>query len=145
MVDNSTEFVNSDLQNFLKFYGITFCSSVPYTHQQNGIAGREIHTITKGVRAMLYVANLPKWLWSVAVKTMAYLWNRPPNTSKQWDHAHWDADGESPNLVHLRIFGTPVSVAVPKEKRQKWGSGLRMSYMVGCKPYKTGYLMCVRV
>jgi hypothetical protein len=46
MADNSTEFMNVDLQNFFKSRGIVFYSSVPYTHQQNGVAEREICTIT---------------------------------------------------------------------------------------------------
>jgi hypothetical protein len=42
--DNRMEFVNADLQNYFKSRGIIFYSSVPYTHQKNGVAEREIHT-----------------------------------------------------------------------------------------------------
>jgi hypothetical protein len=74
MADNGTEFVNADLQNYFKSRGIIFYSSVPYTHQQNGVAEREIRTITEGARAMLYATKLPRnyglwpsrrWLTSV--------------------------------------------------------------------------------
>jgi hypothetical protein len=41
----------------------------------------------------------------------------------------------------LRIFGCPVSIAVPKEKRKKWDSRSQISYMVGYEPYSSGYLV----
>ena len=78
MADNGTEFVNSDMQRFIKEKGITLYTSVPYMHEQNGIAKRAICTISEGARAMLYASKLLKNLWSIAVKTMAYLRNRSP-------------------------------------------------------------------
>jgi hypothetical protein len=141
MADNGTEFINADLQNFFKARGITFYSSVPYTHQQNGVAEREIRTITEGARAMLYAAKLPKRLWSVAIKTMAYLRNRSPTRANDGRTPIEILTGGKPDLAHLRIFGSPVSVAIPAEKRQKWDSRSRMGYMVGYEPYETGYLI----
>lgn len=38
MADNGTEFVNSEMQQFIKEKGITLYTSVPYTHEQNGVA-----------------------------------------------------------------------------------------------------------
>ena len=38
MADNETEFINSDMQRFLREKGITLYTSVPYTHEQNGVA-----------------------------------------------------------------------------------------------------------
>ena len=78
VADNETEFVNFDLQSYFETHGIAFYSSVPYIHEQNGVAERGIRTITEGARAMLFTSKLLKTLWSVAVKTMAYLHNRSP-------------------------------------------------------------------
>jgi hypothetical protein len=141
MADNGTEFVNSEMNRYLKDKGITLYTSVPYTHEQNGVAERGIRTITEGARAMLYASKLPKHLWSVAVKTMAYLRNRSPARANGGVTPIERITGEKPNLAHLRVFGSPVSVAVPKEKRRKWDSRSRMGYMVGYEPYDTGYLV----
>ena len=48
MADNGTEFVNSDMQCFIKEKGITLYTSVPYMHEQNGVAEHAIRTITEG-------------------------------------------------------------------------------------------------
>lgn len=141
MADNGTEFVNNDMQRYLKEKGITLYTSVPYTHEQNGVAERAIRTITEGARAMLHASKLPKSLWSVAVKTMAYLRNRSPARANNGITPIERITGQKPDLAHLRIFGCPVSVAVPKEKRKKWDSRSRMGYMVGYEPYSTGYVV----
>jgi hypothetical protein len=78
MADNGTEFVNSEMNTYLKSKGIALFNSVPYTPEQNGIAEHGIQTLTEGARAMLFAAKLPKHLWSAAIKTMAYLRNRSP-------------------------------------------------------------------
>ena len=76
MANNGTEFVNFNLQSDFKTHGITFYSSVPYIHKQNGVVEREIRMTMEGACAMLFASKLLKTLWSVAVKTIAYLHNR---------------------------------------------------------------------
>ena len=94
-------------------------------HEQNSVSEWAIHMITEGACIILYASNLPKDLWSVAIKTMAYLHNRSPacaNNETILIECIW---AKTPIYVgHLRNFGSPVSVAVPKEKRKKWGSRL---------------------
>ena len=68
MADNGTEFINLDMQCFIKEKGITLYTSVPYMHEQNGVAKHAIHTITEGVQAMLYTSKLLKNLWSIALR-----------------------------------------------------------------------------
>jgi hypothetical protein len=84
---------------------------------------------------------LTKKLRSIAVKTIAYLRNRSPARANNGITPIERLTGAKPDLAHLRIFGCPVSVAVPKEKRKKWDSRSRMGYMVGYEPYATGYLV----
>ena len=72
-------------------------------------------TITKGAHAMLYVPKLPQNLWSVVVKTMAYLRNRSPTQANNGVMPLEHITGEKPDLTHLKIFGSPVSIMVPKE------------------------------
>jgi hypothetical protein len=141
MADNGTEFVNSDMTNFLRSKGIAMFTSVPYTPQQNGIAERGIRTLTEGARAMLYAAKLPKHLWSAAIQTMTYLRNRSPTRANDRVTPLERISGTKPDLSNLRIFGCPVSVAIPAQKRQKWDVKSKMGYLAGYEPYSSGYLI----
>ena len=67
---------------------------------------------------MLYASKLPKNLWSAAVKAMAYLHNRSPAHANHRITLFEHIPGSKPDLAHLKIFGSPVSVAIPKEKRK---------------------------
>jgi transposase InsO family protein len=42
MADNGTEFINTDMNSYLKSKGIGLFTSVPYTPQQNDVAERGI-------------------------------------------------------------------------------------------------------
>ena len=116
MADNGTEFVNNEMNRYLRDKGITLYISVPYTHEQNSIVEQAIRTITEGACAIMYASKLPKNLWSVAVKTMAYLRNRSPTRANNSITPFECISGSKPNLAHLKIFGSPVSVAILKEK-----------------------------
>ena len=113
-INNGTEFVNNEMNQYLRDKGITLYTSVPYTHEQNSVVEQAIHTITEGARAMMYASKLPKNLWSVAVKTMAYLHNRSPTWANNGITPFKHISGSKPNLAHLKIFGSPVSVAILK-------------------------------
>ena len=104
-------------------------------------AEHAIHTVTEGACAMLYTSKLPKNLWSIAVKTMAYLCNQSPTWANEGMTPIEHITGKKPNLAHLKVFGCPTNIAVPKEKKKKWDSGSQMRYMVGYELYSMGYLI----
>jgi transposase InsO family protein len=62
VANNGMEFVNSEMNSYLKSKGIALFNSIPYTPEQNGVAEQGIHTLTEGARAMLFAAKLPKHL-----------------------------------------------------------------------------------
>ena len=84
-------------------------------------AEHAIHTVTEGACAMLYTSKLPKNLWSIAVKTMAYLCNQSPTWANEGMTPIEHITGKKPNLAHLKVFGCPTNIAVPKEKKKKMG------------------------
>jgi transposase InsO family protein len=57
IIDNGTEFVNSEMNQFLKGKGIGLFTSVLYSPQQNRVAERGIWTIMEGAQAMLYAVR----------------------------------------------------------------------------------------
>jgi hypothetical protein len=74
--DNGTEYTNRAMQNFLRDSDIvhqTTCVSAP---EQNDVAERKNKHILEVTRCLLFVMNVPKYLWGEAAQTATYLINR---------------------------------------------------------------------
>ena len=96
--------------------------STPYNPQQNVIAERKNRTIMESTRAMLHDQDLPMQLWAKVAKTIVYVQNHTP---------HRVLDNKTPEVNHLRIFGCPVYIHIPKEKRMKlYPSGKKGIFVV---------------
>ena len=138
--DNGGEYIGENFKKYLKQRGILTEPTVPYTPQQNGKAERMNRTILDNVRAMLYHANLPLYLWAEAVSTVVYLRNRSPTSSFKGATPYERWHGVKPNVEHLRVFGCNVYVHVPAEKRKKLDQkalkGIFVGYLEGSKGYK---------
>lgn len=78
--DNGNEFINQTTKLWCLRGKIHLTTSAPYTPQQNGVAEREVRTVTEIARTLLLASKLPSELWSAAVLTAAYLKNRLPTT-----------------------------------------------------------------
>lgn len=77
--DNGTEYVNRDFDNFLSSHGIMHQTSCVNTAAQNGVAERKNRHLLEVARSLMFEMNVPKFFWSEAVKTAAYLINRMPS------------------------------------------------------------------
>ena len=80
---------------------------------------------------MITDLDLPLSLWAEATGTVVYIQNRRP-------HAIWGEKTseevftkKKPAADHKRIFGTPVYVHVPKEKRAKLEPSSKKGIFVG--------------
>ena len=128
--DNGKEFTNKKLQNLLSRLGIRHQTTVDYTPEQNGLAERGNRTTVERARCMLFEANLPKIFWAEATATAVYLANRSP--TKGHDKTPEEVwTGRKQNLAHIRVFGTPVMVHVPKQKRKKWDAKAHECILTG--------------
>ncbi|KAL6192114.1 hypothetical protein ACLB2K_038501 [Fragaria x ananassa] len=74
--DNSGEYVNGPMQEFMQSYGIRHQTSNSYSPQQNGLTERKNRQLLEVVRASLFGMNVPLEYWGEAVKSTAYLINR---------------------------------------------------------------------
>ncbi|XP_063616231.1 uncharacterized protein LOC134789592 [Cydia splendana] len=79
--DFGSEYCNKSFADFLRREGIVHQKSVPYCHQQCGVAERLNRTLLDKARCMLYEAGLSKCFWGEAVMTAAYLKNRSPTSA----------------------------------------------------------------
>lgn len=137
--DNGGEYLNEEFNVFFKANGIIHQLTCPYTAQQNGTAERYNRTIIERARCMLHDANLPKTYWAEAVNMAAYLINRTVCSTliNKTPEEVWS--GKKVDVSHIRIFGSPVMVHVPKEKRKKLDFKSQKLIFVGFDEYTKGY------
>jgi hypothetical protein len=128
--DNAAEYVNT-FRGQLAELGTTLAPVSPYHPDDNGEAERANRTLGDMARTMLNDSRLPKYFWSYAYNTAAYLHNRIPNSrvdtsplQKLYKRV------PSPNSVYS--FGARAIVHVPKEQRQgKLGERAQDCYLLG--------------
>jgi transposase InsO family protein len=74
--DNSTEYTNRAMRDFLRDYGIVHQTTCVSTPEQNGVAERKNRHILEVTRCLLFAMNVSKYLWGEATQTTTYLINR---------------------------------------------------------------------
>lgn len=137
--DNGTEYCNKAFDQFCRSSGILHQKSVVYTPQQNGVAERMNRTLVERARCMLADASLNKSYWAEAINMAAFLANRSINSATNGKIPEELWSSKRVDLKDLRIFGTPVMVFVPKEKRKKWDAKSARMLFVGYSEGTKGY------
>ena len=92
---------------------------------------------------MLSDLDLPLSLWDEAACTDVYIQNRSPNAilgEKTQEEVFTD---KKPAVDHMRIFGTPVYIHVPKEKRLKLEPSGKKGTFVGYSESSKAYRIYV--
>jgi hypothetical protein len=139
MVDNGGEFCTQQMESYLKAAGITRQKTNPYTPEQNGLCERFNRTIVERAICRLFEAELDKSFWAEAVNTAVYLKNRSPASGlgQMTPFERWA--GRKPDVSHVRVFGSPAMVHIPKNKRQKWDKKATKYIFVGFPENVKGY------
>lgn len=117
--DNGGEYTSKDFYAFCSSKGITREMPPPYTPERNGVAERRNRSLLDITRCLLIDNALPGHLWGEAVKAAGDILNlrstkqHPARTPQELFY------GTKPSVSHLRIFGSPVFVHIPKNSRSK--------------------------
>lgn len=80
---------------------------------------RKNRTIVESAKVMIHDQNLHSSFWAEASRTAVYIQNRCPHNilgNKSPEEAFTRV---KPDISHLRIFGCPVYIHIPKDKRSK--------------------------
>ena len=70
----------------------------------------------EAVREMIHDQYLPMHLWEKPARTTIYVQNRISHSSLGNKTSEEMFTGEKPKVSHLKIFGCPVYLHIPKEK-----------------------------
>ena len=73
----------------------------------------------EAARAMLHDQDLPMHLWAEASRTTMYVQNCTPQRVLENKTPEEVFCGKKLEVSHLKIFGCPMYIHIPKEKRTK--------------------------
>jgi hypothetical protein len=130
-LDNGGEYTSKVFVNFCKDAGIKRELTTPYNPQQNGVAERKNRTIMEAVKTMIHDQDLPMCLRAEAAMAAVYVQNRLSNIALGLKTPEEMFTGKKPKVNHLKIFGCPVFIHIPKEKRNKLEPSGKKGIFVG--------------
>ncbi|GJZ40355.1 putative RNA-directed DNA polymerase [Tanacetum coccineum] len=108
------------------------------TPQQNGVAERRNCTLIDMVRSMLANSNLPKFLWTGALKTVVHILNRVPSKSvPKTPYEIWT--GRKPSLQYLRVWGCPAEAKLYNPQSRKLDLKIISCFFIGYPERSKGY------
>lgn len=139
MSDNGGEYCNHDFDVFLKQNGIRHRLTVSNTPQQNGVAERKNRSLVDITRCLLIQSGLSKGFWAETVYTANYLRNRCPSKSLNGCTPFEVLYETSPNLNHLRVFGSRVFVLNKDTQKDKLEDRSIEGIMIGYSEESKGY------
>ena len=98
----------------------------------------------EAARAMLHDQDIPMHHWDEAAKTVVYVHNRTPHGVPKNKTLEEFFSNKKPEFSNLRIFGHPVYIHIPKEKRRKLDTsgkkGIFVGYSESLKAYQIYFL-----
>jgi hypothetical protein len=118
-LDNGGEYTSKVFVNFCKDVGIKRELTTSYNPQQNSVAERKNRTILEAVKTMIHDQDLLMCLWAEAAMTVVYVQNRLSHSALGLKTPEEIFTGKKPEVSHLKIFGCPMFIHIPKEKRNK--------------------------
>jgi hypothetical protein len=87
--------------------------------------------------------DLPNYLWAKATSIVVYIQNRCPHVILEEKTTKEVFSGIQPEVGNLRIFGCPVYIHVPKEKRTKMEPSGKKGDFVGYSENSKSYRIYV--
>ncbi|XP_022008232.1 uncharacterized protein LOC110907579 [Helianthus annuus] len=124
--------------NFCKEHGIVNQFTMPGTPQQNGVAERRNRTLMDMIRSMLANSNLPKFLWTEALKTAVLILNRVPSKSvPKTPYEIWT--GKKPSLEYMKVWGCPAEATLYDPLKKKIDMRTVSCYFIGYPERSKGY------
>lgn len=100
---------------------------------------RKNRSIVEASKAMIHDQDLPMTLWAEATSTVVFVQNRSPHQILANKTPEEAFTVMRPEVSHLRIFGCPVYIHVPKDKRTKLEPSGKKGIFVGYSETSKAY------
>ena len=114
--DKGRNYMSDEVVQFLYDKHITPSYSTAHNHEENGLSEKTLQDIMNMARSMLYDSDAPNSMWAEAANNAVYIMNRIYKASL--DKTPYEAYfGIKPDISHLKKFGSPVMVQIPKQLR----------------------------
>ena len=85
----------------------------------------------EAMKAMIHDQDLPMHLWTKADRTAVYVQKRIAHRALGNKNQEEMFTGEKLEVIHLKMFGCPVFIHVPKEKRTKLDPSRNKGIFIG--------------
>jgi transposase InsO family protein len=122
--DNSSEFINTNVEEFLDEEGIKHKFSAPCTPQLNGIVERKNRTLIEAARIMLDEYKTPDIFWTEAINTTCHAINRLYLHKYLGKTPYKIITGNKPKVHYFRVFGSKCFILNKKTKSLKFAPSL---------------------
>ncbi|CAI7821541.1 unnamed protein product [Closterium sp. NIES-53] len=129
--DGDGEFVNAELEKWMKSKVIKHDVTTPYTPEHNGAVERLNRTLVEAVRSLLQHSKLGNEWWGEASALAAWIRNRVPTKVLPGTTPFEAWTGTKPNLSRLRTFGCLCYYHVPDPLRHKLQPKARAAIYLG--------------
>ena len=106
-------------RNYAKIQGLRGSYPIHIIHNRMGLKERKNRMIMEATREMLHDQDLPMHLWVEATRTTMYVQNHTLHRVLENKTPEEVFSGKKPEFSHIKIFGFPVYINIPKEKRTK--------------------------
>jgi len=137
--DRGTEFVNSEVKQYLNDIGAIHQPVPAETQQQNGTAERKNKTLQQRGRCIRLDAELPLSMWVECVKTACDLLNMSACAGRNKTPAELFL-GNKPCVAPLKVPGCLAYVWLPKHSREhKFASCSIPGALLGYEPFTKAY------
>jgi transposase InsO family protein len=118
--DNGGEYVNDDLQNWLKDRGVAVQLTTPHTPEQNGTAERTNRTVVEMLRTMMIDAGASMGYWGECALYTAWIRNRVFGSSCPEGKTPFEGFfSRRPSLEQAHPWGCLAFAHVPDATRHK--------------------------
>ena len=94
-------------------------------------------------RAMIHDKDLPMHLWEEVAKKMVYVQKCNPHRVLKNKTPEEVFSGKKLEVSHLRIFGCPVYIYIPKEKRMRLDPSVKIGIFVGYNDTLKDYIVYI--
>ncbi|XP_075086051.1 uncharacterized protein LOC142168796 [Nicotiana tabacum] len=136
--NNGSEFINSDMKQFLESRGIVHQTTCVYSPQQNSVVERRHIYILEVARALRFQIAVPLTFLGDCVLTAVYIINRLPSTILKGKYPYEKLFNTEPSIDHMRVFGC-LCYVVNVRREDKFSARALPAVFMGYSPTKKGY------